>query len=222
MTATAGSGCPDVPPRRRSIEERNDLVEKNLRLIGYCLSRLHLQGHRDADDLFQVGCLELVRMANRFDESRGIRFSTYAVKHILRRLRWYLWTRCNVSVRIPQNASLELLADLRRRFRTRSLPGQDSATKEGKHAADLVADPTAPECEQEAITARDREVIEQALKWLPKRWATVIRGRYLEGKTVKELAADLGVTRARYHQIVNDAMARLRAVAAGLAERIGG
>lgn len=62
--------------------ERNLVVEKNLGLVHACAKRFRGRGV-DYDDLFQAGCVGLIKAANNFDESKGFSFSTYAVPVIL-------------------------------------------------------------------------------------------------------------------------------------------
>lgn len=61
---------------------RNELVEKNLGLVHSCANRFRGRG-AEYDDLFQAGCVGLIKAADNFDESKGFAFSTYAVPVIL-------------------------------------------------------------------------------------------------------------------------------------------
>ena len=67
-------------------EIRNNLVEKNLGLVHSCANRFRGRG-AEYDDLFQAGCVGLIKAADNFDESRGFSFSTYAVPVILGEIR---------------------------------------------------------------------------------------------------------------------------------------
>ena len=62
--------------------KRNETVEKNLGLVHSCANRFRGRGV-EYDDLFQAGCVGLIKAADNFDESRGFSFSTYAVPVIL-------------------------------------------------------------------------------------------------------------------------------------------
>ncbi len=64
------------------LKNRNDIVEKNLGLVHACAKRFRGRGV-EYDDLFQAGCVGLIKAADNFDESRGFSFSTYAVPVIL-------------------------------------------------------------------------------------------------------------------------------------------
>lgn len=67
-------------------EERNLLVEKNIGLVHACANRFRGRG-TDYDDLFQAGCIGLIKAADKFDASLGFSFSTYAVPAILGEIR---------------------------------------------------------------------------------------------------------------------------------------
>ena len=62
--------------------DRNELIEQNLRLVHACAHRFEGKGI-EYDDLYSAGCVGLVKAADRFDRSKGFRFSTYAVPVIL-------------------------------------------------------------------------------------------------------------------------------------------
>ena len=62
--------------------DRNTLIEDNVRLVHSCCKRFMGRGI-EYDDIFQVGCIGLVKAADGFDESRGLCFSTYAVPNII-------------------------------------------------------------------------------------------------------------------------------------------
>lgn len=64
------------------LKNRNNIVEKNLGLVHACAKRFKGRGV-EYDDLFQAGCVGLIKAADNFDESRGFSFSTYAVPVIL-------------------------------------------------------------------------------------------------------------------------------------------
>lgn len=64
------------------MNEREKMIEKNLPLVHSCAKRFKNRGV-DYDDLFQAGCLGLIKAVNGFDETLGFEFSTYAVPAIL-------------------------------------------------------------------------------------------------------------------------------------------
>lgn len=70
-----------------TIEERNKRVEENLKLVSHSLALLKVPWN---EDYFQQGVLELIRCAEKYDESKGYKFSTYAVKCITLKLKDYI------------------------------------------------------------------------------------------------------------------------------------
>nr|CAI9751042.1 RNA polymerase sigma factor [Caudoviricetes sp.] len=70
-----------------TLEERNKKVEENLPLVTFSLNKL---GVAFDEDYFQQGVLELIRCVDKFDEKKGIKFSTYAVKNIKLFLKEYI------------------------------------------------------------------------------------------------------------------------------------
>lgn len=73
-------------PMAETKSKRNEIVEKNLGLVHSCANRFRGRGV-EYDDLFQAGCVGLIKAADNFDESRGFSFSTYAVPVILGEIR---------------------------------------------------------------------------------------------------------------------------------------
>ncbi|MGM9543560.1 MAG: sigma-70 family RNA polymerase sigma factor [Romboutsia timonensis] len=70
-----------------TIEERNKRVEENLKLVTYSLTKLGVSFN---EDYFQQGVLELIRCVENYDESKGLKFSTYAVKNLKYYLKEYI------------------------------------------------------------------------------------------------------------------------------------
>ena len=70
-----------------TIEERNRRVEENLKLVSHSLALLRVPWN---EDYFQQGVLELIRCVENYDETRGYKFSTYAVKCITLKLKDYI------------------------------------------------------------------------------------------------------------------------------------
>ena len=79
---------------------REELVNGNLRLVLSVIQRFTQRGE-NLDDLFQVGCIGLIKAIDNFDISQNVRFSTYAVPMIIGEIRRYL--RDNNSIRISRS-----------------------------------------------------------------------------------------------------------------------
>ena len=79
---------------------REEFIRGNLRLVLSILQRFH---HRceNVDDLFQVGCIGLIKALDNFDVTQNVRFSTYAVPMIIGEIRRYL--RDNNAIRVSRS-----------------------------------------------------------------------------------------------------------------------
>lgn len=86
--------------REGSVTARDELVNGNLRLVLSVIQRFTGRGE-NLDDLFQVGCIGLIKSIDNFDVSLNVRFSTYAVPMIVGEIRRYL--RDNNSIRISRS-----------------------------------------------------------------------------------------------------------------------
>ena len=80
-------------------QARERLVEGNLRLVLSVIQRFAGRGE-NADDLFQVGCVGLIKAIDNFDVSQNVRFSTYGVPMIIGEIRRYL--RDNSAIRVSR------------------------------------------------------------------------------------------------------------------------
>ena len=81
-------------------EARREFIQGNLRLVLSVIQRFHNRGE-SVDDLFQVGCIGLMKAIDNFDTGQNVRFSTYAVPMIIGELRRYL--RDNNQIRVSRS-----------------------------------------------------------------------------------------------------------------------
>ena len=81
-------------------EARQALIEGNLRLVLSVIQRFEKRGE-NPDDLFQVGCIGLIKAISNFDPSKNVRFSTYGVPMIAGEVRRYL--RDNSAIRVSRS-----------------------------------------------------------------------------------------------------------------------
>lgn len=86
--------------KKGSSEAREKLVSGNLRLVLSIVQKFNNRGE-NLDDLFQVGCIGLIKSIDNFDINQNVRFSTYAVPMIIGEIRRYL--RDNNSVRVSRS-----------------------------------------------------------------------------------------------------------------------
>ena len=86
--------------KQGDMETREEFIKGNLRLVLSIIQRFGNRGE-NPDDLFQVGCIGLIKALDNFDTSHGVRFSTYAVPMIIGEIRRYL--RDNNSIRVSRS-----------------------------------------------------------------------------------------------------------------------
>ena len=82
------------------LEAREKFINGNLRLVLSVIQRFYNKGE-NVDDLFQVGCIGLIKAIDNFDMSQNVQFSTYAVPMIIGEIRRYL--RDNNSIRVSRS-----------------------------------------------------------------------------------------------------------------------
>ena len=198
--------------------DRDQQVQENIGLVHACAKRFKGRGI-EYDDLFQAGCLGLVKAVDHFDESRGLKFSTYAVPVILGEMRRLF--RDGGAVKVGRS-----LKELSIRA---SRKAADFAEKEGRSptvgelakllgvepaeaaqalgAAQMPLSLTASEEEgggqiNVSIDGEDEKIAEllslkQVVKELPQRDQNIIYFRYYKHRTQTETAQALGMTQVQ-------------------------
>lgn len=151
-------------------EERNRLVEANIGLVGYVMST-RLRPEYRSDDIYQIGCMALIRAAETFDPSRGFKFQAYAVKCI--------WAK---MVQGPVR--------LQRRFEETRRPLSEISLAEIPDGSDT----TAIEADEPTWIAR------WLVAMLPARERFIIERR-MDGWTLQEVGRSLRITRERVRQL---------------------
>jgi len=91
--------------RAGEMQAREELISGNLRLVLSVIQKFAGRGE-NVDDLFQIGCIGLIKSIDNFDDTIGVKFSTYAVPMIIGEIRRYI--RDNASSN-PKNAVSEWL-----------------------------------------------------------------------------------------------------------------
>lgn len=181
--------------------ERNALVLANLNLVWYLVSRLppfwvtKLGGRADAG---QIGALALLRAVDGFDPEYGVRFSTYASRVILSRLRD---AACASDlIRVPRLSIYRDAAERARRL-------QQLPAVTGGHPS--AWEPAAAEEPQPDYDDDAGERVAAALAELPATWRDVVEARS-RGETLQVIGARLGCSKERVRQLYGKALARLR------------
>ena len=216
---------------------REEFIQGNLRLVLSVIQRFNSRGEAD-DDLFQVGCIGLIKSIDNFDLSVGVRFSTYAVPMIIGEIRRYL--RDNNSIRVSRSlrdtAYKALQVKERLTAQNQKEPTVSEIAKElGMEkedvvfALDAIADPVSlyePVYHDggDAIFVMDQvkdekscddQWLEQiglneAMKRLSSREKHILNLRFFQGRTQMEVADEIGISQAQVSRLEKSAIAHMR------------
>jgi len=175
----------------RAVRVRDAIVRANLRLV-VSIARKMVEPAITLDDLVSEGNLTLMRAVEKFDFSRGFRFSTYAT-HAIRRNLW----------RMLQN---------RQRQHKRERCG------ELEELVTVAAPDDAPAVSADRLLPRLRGMLEQLLDRLDDREQLILRARFgfgtlEERQTLQVVAARIGLSKERVRQLEGRAIAKLRSYA---------
>jgi RNA polymerase sporulation-specific sigma factor len=218
-------------------EAREKLIQGNLRLVLSVIQRFSNRGEF-VDDLFQVGCIGLIKAIDNFDLGQNVRFSTYAVPMIIGEIRRYL--RDNNPVRVSR--SLRDIAYKALQVRER-LVSDNSAEptvmqiaqelelprEEVVFALDAIQDPVSlfepiyndggdPILVMDQISD-DKNTddlwleeisIREAMKKLNEREKHIVSLRFFAGKTQMEVADEIGISQAQVSRLEKAALKQLK------------
>ena len=214
------------------------MIEDNIGLVHSIAKRFKGRGE-DYDDLYQAGCVGLIKAVDNFDESKGFLFSTYAVPMIIGEMRRAIRDRTTVkvsrSMRDTAYKALKAREELSR-FNANDPTMVEIAEEIGVPlsevacALDAVSEPVSfyepvyndSEEGQELIDqlADKKETSEnwtekialyEALKDVPEREMQVVRLRYFDGKTQIEISKLVGISQAQVSRLEKSAIKRIRA-----------
>ncbi len=214
------------------IEERNRLVVENLPLVGYLVSDLCARAtHLSREDMASAGSLGLVLAAEAFDPSTGVPFGAFARRRItgalmdeLRSLDWAgRGTRKRIKAvqamtetltsglgRAPSHDELAVALGLGRQEvsdaltdAARTVGALDEAVTDS-----LVAESIGPE--EATLAVEQTRFVQAAVGSLPERLRDIVTAIYLEGRSVREVADELGLTSSAISQQRSEAIRLLR------------
>ena len=214
-------------------EARRQLIEGNLRLVLSVIQRFASRGE-NADDLFQVGCVGLIKAIDNFDVDKPVRFSTYGVPMIIGEIRRYL--RDNSAIRVSRSMRDTAYRVLQERDRfiaeNQREPTVEQIAKELDipreevvFAMDAIVDPVSlyePVYDHggDAICVMDqlrdtrdtdedwtdRIALKEAMKRLDPRERRILSLRFYEGKTQMEVSAEVGISQAQVSRLEKGAI----------------
>ena len=218
-------------------EARRELIQGNLRLVLSVLQRFHNRGE-NVDDLFQVGCIGLMKGVDNFDLNMNVRLSTYCVPMIIGEIRRYL--RDNNPIRVSRSLRDTAYKALKTREELSTRNNRDPSIAEIANAMnaqeeDVVfaleaiqdplsfSDPVYQDGSDAIYVAdqiRDTKVsedewvrdlsIKNAIAHLQKREAHIIRQRFFMGKTQMEVAAEIGISQAQVSRLEKNALKQMQ------------
>ena len=218
-------------------EAKEQYIKGNLRLVLSVIKRFS-GSSENPDDLFQIGCIGLIKAIDNFDLSQNVKFSTYAVPMILGEVRRYL--RDNNSIRVSRSlrdtaykalSARELLTKKNLREPTiMEIADEVGISKEEiTYAMDAIQSPVSlyepvytdggdPLCVMDQISDkknREENWVEQlslseAMKRLPVRERRIIDMRFFEGKTQTEVAGEVGISQAQVSRLEKNALKAMK------------
>ena len=212
------------------MQDRNTLIEDNVRLVHSCCKRFVGRGI-EYEDIFQVGCIGLLKAADGFDESRGLCFSTYAVPNILGEIKRMF--RDTGAVKVSR-AIKELSLKVQREKEKVEKMGKEptvsvlaerlSVTPEeiieardaSKQVLSLTYENEDGVCELELPTDSpenevcSRILISEAISRLELQEQEIIKLRYFHEKTQTQTANLLGISQVQVSRKEKKALERLR------------
>ena len=218
-------------------EARQELIAGNLRLVLSVIQKFLSRGE-NVDDLFQVGCIGLIKAIDNFDISQNVRFSTYGVPMIIGEIRRYL--RDNSPIRVSRSmrdlAYKVLQAKERLMGETQREPTIDEIAKsldirreEVVFALDSIMDPVSLHepvytdggdaiCVMDQVgdtKNTDESWLEQialneAIARLSEREKHILALRFYDGKTQMEVASEVGISQAQVSRLEKNAIGQIK------------
>lgn len=216
---------------------KSKLVNGNLKLV---LSLLRKFNNRtdNMDDLFQIGCIGLIKAIDNFDLSHNVRFSTYAVPMILGEVKRYL--RDNNSLRISRSIKDTAYKAIKIKDGLTTINGVEPSTYEVAKvlgvseidvilALDSLKEPISMfepiyndggdtiylsdqlEDKKDNINSWDIKIyLKEAIKKLKEKERKILIDRYLIGKTQVEISDEIGISQAQVSRLEKDAISNIK------------
>ncbi|MFR7990602.1 MAG: RNA polymerase sporulation sigma factor SigG [Anaerovoracaceae bacterium] len=216
---------------------REKFITGNLRLVLSVIQRFNNRGE-NPDDLFQVGCIGLIKALDNFDLSHGVKFSTYAVPMIIGEVRRYL--RDNNSIRVSRSlrdiaykalqAKEQLSSRLSREPSVVEIAREIGAEREDVvMAMDSIQEPVSLfepvfHDDGDAIYVMDQVQdtkntdekwienisLSEAMDKLSPREKHILKMRFFEGKTQMEVAEEISISQAQVSRLEKNALKYMR------------
>ena len=217
---------------------RERMVEGNLRLVLSVVQRFAQRGE-NLDDLFQVGCIGLIKAIDNFDPAQPVRFSTYGVPMIVGEIRRYL--RDNSAVRVSRSmrdtaykvlqGREKLMAETQREPTVEQIAKYlDIPREDVVMAMDAIVDPVSlyepvyadgggdAVCVMDQVrddrntdeSWLDRIALKEAISRLDPRERSILALRFCQGKTQMEVSGEIGISQAQVSRLEKGAISAIR------------
>ena len=216
---------------------RERMVEGNLRLVLSVVQRFAQRGE-NLDDLFQVGCIGLIKAIDNFDPAQPVRFSTYGVPMIIGEIRRYL--RDNSAIRVSRSMRDTAYRVLQAREKLQREQQREPTVEqiarelgirreEVVFAMDAVCDPVSlfepiysdggdAVCVMDQVRDTkntDEDWLEQialkeAMARLSERERQILALRYSDGKTQMEVSSEIGISQAQVSRLEKNAIKSIK------------
>lgn len=215
---------------------REELVKGNLRLVLSVIQRFSNRGE-NMDDLFQVGCIGLIKAIDNFDISMDVRFSTYAVPMVIGEIRRYL--RDNNSVRVSRSMRDTAYKAMQVKERVISEQGREPSVEEIARelqlrtedvvlALEAIAEPVSL---YESVYSDggdtiyvmdqigdgnddsnwlDEILLREEIQKLSPREKRILTLRFMQGKTQMEVASEVGISQAQVSRLEKGALNKIK------------
>jgi len=213
-------------------KKREQFIEENIGLVHACAKRFKSRGI-EYDDLFQAGCMGLIKAADRFDWSRGLKFSTYAVPVILGEMRRLFREGGSVKVgRALKELSLRAARETEKFLEEEGrapligelaellgieIPEAAQAVNAGQIPLSLTLERDGEEGNQLDIPVEapeedfsERLALRQVLATLAPHDRSLIIARYFKSRTQTETARELGMTQVQVSRREKKILALMR------------
>lgn len=215
---------------------RDQFIVGNMRLVLSLVKRFWSK-NANSDDVFQAGCVGLIKAIDNFDISVGVKFSTYAVPMIIGEIKRYL--RDGNSLRVSRSIRDTAYQVLKARERIEERDEEATidkiaeemhiASREVVYALDAISDPVSiydpvynkagdtlllmdqladEKNTDEAWT--EKVALFEAMEKLTERERKILLLRYFEGKTQTEISAEVGISQAQVSRLEKNAIESIR------------
>ena len=207
-------------------DAREQLIAGNLRLVLSVIQKFIGRGE-NVDDLFQVGCIGLIKAIDNFDTTQNVKFSTYGVPMIAGEIRRYL--RDNSSVRVSRSMRDTAYRVLQAREKLTAETGREPTTEEiaaalGIKREEVVFSLDAISDAGESVRVMDqlrddrdtdeswleRLALSDAISSLGEREKRILALRYYDGKTQMEVADEIHISQAQVSRLEKNAIAQIK------------